>query len=462
MSRILFYPALWAGKFFLWWYRRRGRNRNDKPGMASMRLCSRFLEYVAKPPLTICVSGTNGKTTVTSLIASVLKREGKSVAYNDWGANHHAGQARCLLDAVTIFNRPTKDVAVIEMDELVSPLNVPRIAPQYFVINNLGRDSMMRNANPEFIRSRVAAAADATPKATVIVNADDPLCCFLGEKNRRLYFGADDLKLAPRQNLVSEFTACPRCGALPVYDYRQYRQIGRFHCPNCGLKTPEHDFFAKDVNFETMELPLREPDGVHTYPIVSDSVFNIYNELAAIAVLRDLGIPAERLAEHLRNVQVPASRQTDEVVEGVLLRTQMAKGQNPAAASTVFESVGRDMHTKELVVLLDEVFDDPRKSETIAWIFDTDYEFLNSDRVRRIIVGGERYLDHRVRFLMAGVPEEKLVCVRDPFAVPQFVDTKNVEEICILHDVVFVSGAHRIRDAIAERIRAERTGEGEK
>ena len=107
---------------------------------------------------------------------------------------------------------------------------------------------------------------------------------------------------------------------------------------------------------------------------------------------------------------------------------------------------------------MDEVFDNPLKTETVAWIYDTDYEFLNRSSIRKIILGGARYLDHRLRLLLAGIPAEKLVCLREEGDTPAYVDLSGVEKIFILHDVNAVSRGRMIRDAVKARI-LEKRGE---
>lgn len=454
MKKLQFWIALWAGKGFLWWYKKTGHVRNDRPGMVSMRLCSDFLKYVAKPELTIAVSGTNGKTTISSVVAGLLEEQGKTVSFNDWGANHHAGHARCILDAVDIFNRPTKDAVVIEMDELISPINVPKIKPNYLIVTNLARDSMERNAHPEYIGAQLKKAAEGSPDTVVIVNADDPLSCFVGQNNRHLYYGVFDQHTHSLPAMANDFTVCPRCGTKPVYHYRNYRHIGDFECPHCGLKSPNRDYFVEAA--DDTQITMREPEGTFNYPILSPAVHNIYNLAAVIALFRDMGLSPEKLAEGLKKAKLPVSRESHEVVGGIELITQVAKGQNPTAVSTVFENVVKDPSEKEIILMLDDLFKDPNKTETVAWIYDTDYEYLNDEHIHKIVIGGERYLDHRLRLLLAGVPEDKIVYMRDMFETANHVDFDGISKIYVLHDVNSITRGRMVRDAVKERILNER------
>ena len=452
MDRVLFFPALWAGKLLLYLYQHTGHARNDKPGMAALRLCDEFLRYAAKPKLTIVVSGTNGKTTISCVVAEMLKQRGMSVSYTDWGANDRGGNAWCILNAVSIFNRPTKDAAVIEMDELVSRRNVPQLKPDYLIVNNLARDSMLRNATPEFVESHLRSAAASSPKTVVIANADDPLSCEIGKNNRRVFFSAADLHTNPSAASLHDLALCPHCFAKLRYRYRNFRHIGSFSCPACGFASPESDYFVERVDAEHDVMTLRSRDGESEYPILSASVYNIYNEAAILAMFLDMGCKPEELRDCLAHASIPASRATKVEVNGITVHTHMAKGQNATATSSVFEGVVKEPGEKELIILVDEVYEHPGESETAAWIFDVQYECLNDPHIKKIIVGGDRYLDHQVRMRMAGIPEEKTVCIRGMSETAELVDTEGIDSIYILHDVNFVSRARAVRDAVQKRI----------
>ena len=454
MKKLRFWISLWGGKFFLALFKATGNRRDDRPGSAAMHLYHKFLTYVRKPALTIVVTGTNGKTSISSMATDFFTLRGKKVAYNDWGANHYAGMARLLLDAVNIFNRSTKDIAVIESDELISPNSMPQLKPQFILVNNLARDSMIRNAHPGYIFDHLKKALELTPDATVILNADDPLSCFMGEGNRRVYFAVEDLGIESGKSILDDFAVCPQCGGKTAYAYRNYRHIGAFFCPECGMKAPAPDYIGKNAGNGTVTV--READGSETaYPLASDSVHNIYNTVALIALLRAQGIAAAEIAEGLKSIKLPVSREMGECVNGIELKTQVCKGQNATAASTVFRQLGLDPREKEIIMIVDEVFENPGKVETVAWIHDSDYEYLNSPHIHRIIVGGARYLDHRLRLLLAGVPEEKIVCIPEMSETPQHLRFDGDDAVFILHDVTSVSRGRAIFEAVKKRILEE-------
>ena len=76
----------------------------------------------------VVVVGTNGKTTVTNLLADALEQAGKAVACNRTGANLDSGVATALLHA------KETDWGVFESDELWLAKIVPHLQPAYVVL----------------------------------------------------------------------------------------------------------------------------------------------------------------------------------------------------------------------------------------------------------------------------------------------------------------------------------------
>ena len=59
-----------------------------------------------------------------------------------------------------------------------------------------------------------------------------------------------------------------------------------------------------------------------------------------------------------------------------------------------------------MVLMLDDVFDEKESSENITWLYDADFEFLNSPDIIEVIPVGIRCLDSKLRLLIAGVDPE--------------------------------------------------------
>src|SRR5437762_3865386 len=84
------------------------------------------------------VSGTNGKTTTTRLLAAALATTGPVVS-NTRGANMAAGLASALT------NGAPGATAVLEVDEAWLPKVAADVAPRVVVLLNLSRDQLDRN-----------------------------------------------------------------------------------------------------------------------------------------------------------------------------------------------------------------------------------------------------------------------------------------------------------------------------
>ncbi len=140
----------------------------------------------------VAVTGTNGKTTVSNLLAEALEAEGLRVASNRLGSNLAAGVAMTLIDAVTWTGRSRADIAVLEMDERSAKLILPGLVPDVLVCTNLTRDSIKRNAHPAYIAWVVSSALPASTQ--LVLNADDLIAASIGaESNPRSYFAVDRL-----------------------------------------------------------------------------------------------------------------------------------------------------------------------------------------------------------------------------------------------------------------------------
>ena len=117
---------------------------------------------------------------------------------------------------------------------------------KYLIVTNLFRDSMQRNANPDYVYNKLQKGLNKD--ITLILNSDDPFSSMLGEKNKNkcVYFGIDKLDTDKKvsNNLINDFLVCPKCSSNLKYDYIRYHQIGQVHCPNCSFESKKADFLG--------------------------------------------------------------------------------------------------------------------------------------------------------------------------------------------------------------------------
>ena len=169
----------WAFRFVL---RLRGGG-SSVPGRVALFIEPKFLQKtlgrMAKG--IYFVSGSNGKSTTTSMLVAVLRMHGLKVLTNPAGGNIPQGLASALLADVNLFGKLEHDVAVIEVDEAYGKQIARKVAPNGLLITNLQFDQLNRFHSPDEVFEHLNDLANLT-KDFVVVNGSD-------SNTERLAFG---------------------------------------------------------------------------------------------------------------------------------------------------------------------------------------------------------------------------------------------------------------------------------
>lgn len=423
------------------------------PGKVAVNICPNFMGMLGLPENVIGVTGTNGKTTVSNMLSDILKDNGHLVINNQYGSNTNTGIATALIQGSNFWGNSKIDTAVLEIDERSSPNVFPYITPHYLVCTNIFRDTLMRNAHTEFITDIISKNV---PKDTIMIeNADDLISSQIAPENKKIYFGIDKLDTDTEEsnNIVRDITICPKCNAKLEYEYYRYHHIGKANCPKCDFASPKADYIVKKIDLNKMEIEVQTPNGMQIYKLVSDNIINIYNILTVIVVLSQIGLTNEQINNSLSKLKIVETRFSEEDVEGIKVVTQLAKGMNPIACSRAFEYAKKAEGNKVAIVIVDDLHEEAKGSENIAWQYDTDYEFLNDESIKQIILAGPRFVDGKVRLLMAGVPEEKLFCKLDMIEATNEMILEGIDGVYILHDLYSIDETKAIKQRVEEMIK---------
>ncbi len=433
MGRIRYLIALWASKTVYLLLRLLKRNATMYPGFIALKICPDYLARTRKSPNVLCVTGTNGKTTTTNMVADILSQSGMRVVSNRYGSNINTGVATALTHSVNIFGKPKIDALVLEVDERFSRLILPFIKPDYLVVTNLFRDSIKRNAHPEYIFSILDTYVPESTK--LILNADCLQSSQLLKNNERVYFAVDklDTDVTECVNLINDFSICPNCDEKLKYNYLRYHHIGNAYCPKCGFKSYEPNYRLTNIDYEKQTITV-DHAGVETvYPMVNRALYNIYNELAAVTLMSEFGVDLEKVKDYMKKISITQTRYKENKAGKTEIIRTMAKGQNSVSCSRTFDFVGHEEGDRTVFIMIDDLFERRDSSEFVGWIYDVDFEFLNTDGVKQIVLAGPRCFDYKLRLLIAGVPEERILVEEDEFKAVDIMD-KDIDKLYLLHD----------------------------
>ena len=183
------------GKCLVFLSRRLGSGHGSAlPGLVVEKLSPHFLgRLLAKlPEGVVLVSGTNGKTTTTKIVADLLRTDGYRVFTNPSGSNFARGVISAALPVMR-RGRLEADIAVLELDEAHATHFVAQVKPRYSLLLNVLRDQLDRFGEIDRTARLLSYVAEQTTDV-VVLNADDPRLSQLGQSGqltaRPVWFGA--------------------------------------------------------------------------------------------------------------------------------------------------------------------------------------------------------------------------------------------------------------------------------
>lgn len=417
------------------------RAAGNIPGAIALKLDPQVLESLARKANTVAViSGTNGKTTTTNLVADCLATSGAPLHCNREGNNLQAGVVTALLVKPEVDSawRALEErgvspssaagfsaaaavcgpLACFECDEMYTKYVLPRVRPRYFMLLNLFRDQLDRFGEMDHVQDTIAAALAQTPKTTFVYNGDDPLCAAIAARipNESVAFGIEG-SLGLSADRITDSRFCQQCGEALEYDYVHYSQLGAYHCPHCGWKRPELRFAARDVRMgeNGFEFTI---DG-RTVQTHQTGIYMVYNILAAYAISELSGVVRPDAFQRCVRTYSPTNGRLQTFELGTrTVMTNLAK--NPVGFNQNIRIVLQEGGT----VLALFVNDDEADGQDISWFWDIDFERWAGIENLKAFVGGSRAADLRVRLKYAGISSEVVETAADVLAATSAEDGK--------------------------------------
>ncbi len=342
------------------------------PGLIIEKLDPSFLKRsLAQLPYgVVVISGTNGKTTTTKLVAALLQSQGLRVFTNSSGSNFKRGVISSLIEKIDRGGRLPYDIAVLELDEAHGVLFAKEIPPSYTLLLNVMRDQLDRFGEIDTTANMLREIASHTTSG-VIVNRDDP----------RLYALLQDQSIkAPFRT----FGIGPKLHSLFTSDDDLYGEQKR----SASLIDLE-DVILESIDGSRAEIAYGGK--TQTVSLKLSGVYNVLNAAAAIALTRLIigqKLDNSALVKVLEALEPAFGRGEKLVVSGQSLELVLVK--NPSGFRLALSSFSADNNAT--MIAINDNYADGRD---MSWLWDVDFASLRKIGVS--MVSGIRAYDMALR-----------------------------------------------------------------
>ena len=370
------------------------------PGKVVERIDPGFLARTlgSLPYGVVLVSGTNGKTTTTRMVASMLSDMGLRVFTNPTGSNFTRGVVSSLLTQVSAFGHLHADIAVLELDEAYAVHFVRQVRPRYALLLNVMRDQLDRFGEIDNTARLLAHVARATT-GTVVLNREDPRIARLASE---VQLGVQVRYFGLSQALRSYF---PSDDDMHNTDMQAAEvQTAEVQAATSSA-TYDPDRLNADVTLTHVgdhEATYRIADRDIATSVKLEGVYNLFNAAAAATVVRAVTADTPQGVASDDNLIASLSRVTPAFGRGETISVggtpvELLLVKNPMGfrlSLASFPPAGHDT----MIIINDEYAD----GRDMSWLWDVDFTGLRGTGVAA--VSGTRAWDMALRLEYDQVP----------------------------------------------------------
>ncbi|MEG2544882.1 MAG: MurT ligase domain-containing protein [Longicatena sp.] len=370
------------------------------PGSIGLKICPTLLQHLKVDCPIILITGTNGKTSTSNMIAELFEHANKNVISNRKGDNLRAGITTTLVTNASLNGHVVADVVVLEVDELNIPYIVSNLKVTSIVVTNFFRDQLDRAREMEQLIQKIEEAIHDF-SGMLVLNGNDPNVVRLAnsaQKANTTYFGIERcISSSETTKEASEGKFCPQCGNRITYSYYQYSHIGEFHCTACDFKTPKLDVVGRVIDipkrsFAYCNQEFHAPQG---------GLYTMYNCIAVLAIAHIFHIEPKLAETTFQQILVPQGRNETLNFNGQTCVLNLIK--NPTGANEVLKVIEEDEHDKTILLVLN---DNAQDGTDVSWIYDAFFEKIMQSTTKHIICSGKRAYDMALRLKYGGYTQE--------------------------------------------------------
>lgn len=419
--------SILAGKITIFLSKHILKGGSTFPGTVALKFDKKILSTVAKDYKVILVTGTNGKTTTTSMITNIFKNKGYRVITNNTGANLFRGIVSCFIDNYRFSKSNKGSYAIIEVDEANLKFVTDYITPEIITITNLFRDQLDRYGEVYTTLDKILEGIHKVPSSTLVLNGDDSLFGVLDVENPKVYYGfSNPINDNNTIDINADAKFCKVCKAPYKYNFVTYNHLGDYYCTECGYKRPYLKYKMEGILEQTPNSSVVIING-NEVSISQSGVYNIYNGLCAYSIASEAGIENSIITSSLGKVDSSFGRQEEIQIENKKVKIILVK--NPAGYNQALDTLCLNKEDFSTLFMLNDNYADGRD---VSWIWDVNFEKLSSLPIQDVFISGIRLYDMAVRLKTAGLNEESFIIEGDYEKLTEKLKTSKNNNIYIL------------------------------